>query len=167
MPPAVVCLAARTDPVGEGIAGQDFEEAVCAYYVDTPSDDEEGATAEAQVEDRLEDLELLFQEQLVALVEDAAEQQVLRKGKAVATNPSSLQDRPSIMVMGEDTEPAATRPDELITPQPEGGSRWFKQRMPRTGGTYGDSTQISRPEDSRPSSTLLASTSENAEEGTA
>ena len=39
--------------------------------------------------------------------------------------------------------------------------------MPRTGGAYGDSTQISRPEDSRPSPTLLASTSENTEEGTA
>ena len=56
----MVCLAARVDLVGEGIAGQDSEEAVCAYYVDTPSEDEEGATAEAQVADWLGDLELLF-----------------------------------------------------------------------------------------------------------
>ena len=52
---------------------QDSEEAVCAYYVDTPSKDEEGATAEVQVADRLGDLELLFQEQLTALAEDAAD----------------------------------------------------------------------------------------------
>ena len=88
----------------------------------------------------LTDLELLFQEQLAALAEDAAEQQVLRKGKAMATSPSLPQDRPSIMVLGEDTEPAPTRPDELITPQPKGESRWFVQRMPRIGSAIGDST---------------------------
>ena len=115
----------------------------------------------------LGDLELLFQEQLAVLAEDAAEQQVLRKGKAVATDPSSPQDHPSIMVLGEDTEPTPTRPDELITPQPEGGSRWFKQCMPHTGSTCGDSAQVSHPEDSRPSLTLPTSTSENAEEGIA
>ena len=115
----------------------------------------------------LADLELLFQEQLAALAEDATEQQLLRKGKAVAMDPSSPQDRPSIMVLGEDTEPAPTRPDELITPQPEGGSRWFVQRMTRTSGVYGDSTQIRRLEDSRPFPTFPASTSENVEEGTA
>ena len=64
----------------------------------------------------LADLELLFQVQLAALAEHATEQQVLRKGKAVATDPSSPQDRPLIMVLGEDTEPTPTRPDELITP---------------------------------------------------
>ena len=121
----MVCLAARASPAGKGIAGEESEEAVYAYYVDTPSDDEGGATAEAQVDASLVDLELLFQEQLVALAEDAAEQQVLRKGKAMAMDPSSPQDHPSIMVLGEDTELALTRPDELITPQPEGGSRWF------------------------------------------
>ena len=62
MPWLVICLEGRADPVGEGITGQDSEEAACAYYIDTPSEDEEGATAEAQVADRLEDLELLFQE---------------------------------------------------------------------------------------------------------
>ena len=39
--------------------------------------------------------------------------------------------------------------------------------MPCTGSAYGDSTQISHPEDNHPSPTLLARTSENAEEGTA
>ena len=56
----VICLEARADPVGEGITEQDSEEVACAYYVDTPSEDKEGATAEAQVADRLEDLGLLF-----------------------------------------------------------------------------------------------------------
>ena len=163
----MVCLAARADPVGEGIAGQDSKEAICAYYVDTPSEDEEGATAEAQVDDALEDLKLLFQEQLTALAEDIAEQQALRKGKAVATDPSPPQDHSSIMVLEEEAVAAPTRPDEFITPQPQGGFRWFMQHMPRTGSTYGDSTQISRPEDSYPPPALLVSTSENAEEGTA
>ena len=71
------------------------------------------------------------------------------------------------MVLEEEAEAAPPRPDELITPQPQGGSRWFVQRMPRTGSAYGDSTQISRPEDSHPSLTLPTSTSENTEEGTA
>ena len=69
----MVCLAARASPVGKGIVGEESEEAGCAYYVDTPLDDEEGAAAEALVDDMLEDLELLFQEQLVVLAEDAAE----------------------------------------------------------------------------------------------
>ena len=122
----MICLEARADPIGGGIARQDSEEAACAYYVDTPSEDEEGATAEAQVANRLEDLELLFQEQLAVFAVDAAEQHTLKKGKAVATDPSLPQDHPSIMVLGEDMEPAHTRLDELITLQPEGGSRWFK-----------------------------------------
>ena len=114
----------------------------------------------------LGDLELLFQEQLTASAEDAVEQQALRKGKAVATDPSLPQDHSSIMVLEEEPEAAPTRPNELITPQPEGRSRWFVQRMPRTSSTYGDSTHISRPEDSYPPSTLPTSTSKNAEEGT-
>ena len=60
-----------------------------------PSDDEDGATAEAQVDEALEDLELLFQEQLAALA--------LRKGKAVATDPFPPQDHSSIMVLEERT----------------------------------------------------------------
>ena len=60
----------------------------------------------------LGDLELLFQEQLTALAEDAAEQQALRKGKAVVTNPSPPQDHASIMVLGEETGATPTRPDE-------------------------------------------------------
>ena len=111
----MICLEARADPVGRGIVGQDSEEAICAYYVDTPSEDEEGVTAEAQVGDVLVDLELLFQEQLAVLAEDAAEQQALRKGKAVATDSSLPQDHSSIMVLEEEPEAAPTRPDELIT----------------------------------------------------
>ena len=118
----MVCLATRARPAGEGIARQESEEAVCAYYVDTPSDDEGSATVEALVDDMLRDLELLFQEQLMALAEDAAEQQVLRKGKAMVTDPSLPQDHPSIMVLEEEAEAAPTRPDELITPQPESRS---------------------------------------------
>ena len=129
-PPAVVHLTARASPAGEGIVGQESEEAVCAYYVDTLSDDEEGATVEALVDDMIRDLELLFQEQLTALAEDAAEQEALRKGKAVVMGPSPPQDRPSIMVLREETEAAPTRPDELITQQPRGGSRWYIQCIP-------------------------------------
>ena len=62
VPPAVICLAARADPTGEGIAGYESEEDVCAYYFNTPSDDEGGATAESLVDDVLLDLESLFQE---------------------------------------------------------------------------------------------------------
>ena len=103
----------------------------------------------------------------MALAEDAAEQQTLRKGKAVVTVLSPPRDHPSIMVLEEEAAATSTRPDELITPQPGGGSRWLKQRMPRMGSAYGDSTQISRLEYSHLSPTLPASTSENAEEGTA
>ena len=70
----MICLEARADPIGGGITRQDSEEAVCAYYIGTPSDDEGGATAEALVYDMLRDLELLFQKQLAVLAEDAAEQ---------------------------------------------------------------------------------------------
>ena len=73
-PQLAVQLTARCISIGEGAAEQESQEAISAYYVDLPSDEEEGATAEAQVDSLLEDLELLFQEQLVALAEDAAEQ---------------------------------------------------------------------------------------------
>ena len=111
----MICLEARAGPVGVGTARQDSEEVACAYYVDTPSEDEEGATAEAQVANKLEDLELLFQEQLAVLAEDVAEQHTLKKGKAVATDPSLLQHHPSVMVLEEELEAVITRPDELIT----------------------------------------------------
>ena len=77
------------------------------------------------MDDAIEGLELLFQEQLTALAEDAAEQQALRKGKAMAADPSPSRDHSSIMVLEEEPEAAPTRPDKLITPQLEGGSRWF------------------------------------------
>ena len=75
---------------------------------------------EAQEEDTLEDLELLFQEQLAVFVEDAVELDTARKGKAVVTDhiPAHLprqQDHPSIMVLEEIAIPSPTRPSELIT----------------------------------------------------
>ena len=88
IPQAVIQLIARGGPVGGGITKQESEEAINAYYVDSPSDDEEEAATVALIDDMLRDLELLFQEQLTALAEAAAEQQTLRKGKAVVTDPS-------------------------------------------------------------------------------
>ena len=140
IPRPVICLEARVGPVGTRIAGQDSEEVACAYYVDTPSEDEEGATAEALVANKLEDLELLFQEQLAVFAKDAAEQHTLKKGKAMATDPSLPQDHSPIMVIEEELEAASTRPDELITSQYEDGSRWFVRHMPCTSGTSGGST---------------------------
>ena len=69
----------------------------------------------------LGDLELLFQEQLTALAEDAAKQNALRKGKAVMidhnpTEPRQQQGYPSIMVLEESAPSPSTRPVELITP---------------------------------------------------
>ena len=64
---------------------------------------------------KLENLELLFQEQLTVFVEDVAEQHTLKKGKAVATDPSLPQDHSSIMVLEEELEVAPTRLDALIT----------------------------------------------------
>ena len=111
----VVHLAVRSEP-----------EATGAYYVDTPSDEEAGAAVEARVDSMMGDLELLFQEQLVSLAEDIAEYQAVRKGKAVAMDPSPQKDHASIMVLEEDSATAdPSRPDELITLQPQGGSRWF------------------------------------------
>ena len=82
------------------------------------------------------DLELLFQEQLKSLREDLAEHQAAMKGKAMATGPSSQKDHASIMVIEEDSAVVApTRPDELITLQPQDGSRWMVQYMPHSGNT--------------------------------
>ena len=57
----------------------------------------------------------------MSLAEDHAEYQTVRKGKAVATNPSPQKDYASIMVIEEDSAAQyPTRPDELITLQPGG-----------------------------------------------
>ena len=70
------------------------------------------------------------------------------------------------MVLEELATPPPTRPVELITPQPEGGSRWFIQCMPLIGNVAGGSSPTYLPEDNCQSSALPASTSENAEEDT-
>ena len=85
----MVQLIARGTHTGEGAAEQESQEAVSAYYVDLPLDDEEGAATEALLDSMLRDLELLFQEQLTALAEDAAEQHAVKEGKAIITDPSS------------------------------------------------------------------------------
>ena len=59
--------------------------AVGAYYLDFTPDEDEGAVVEALLDSQLGDLELLFQEQLTVLVEEAAEQHMLGKGKVVLT----------------------------------------------------------------------------------
>ena len=91
----------------------------------------------------LEDLELLFQEQLTALAEDAAKQQAMKKGKVVVTDPCHQQDHPSIMVL-EESEATPTRLVELITPQPGGGSRWYVQPKPhlKHGGGQKKNTDL-------------------------
>ena len=134
-------------------------EATGAYYVDSPSDEEGGAAVEAQVDFMMGDLELLFQEQLVLLVEDLVEYQAVKKGKAMATDPSLRKYHLSIMVLEEDSAATPTRPDELITLQPGDGFRWFVQHMPHSGSAASGSTQISRQSDILP-----ACTSENAED---
>ena len=76
---AVVHLAVGPEPEAHG-----------AYYIDSPSDEEEGAAVEAQVDSWMGDLELLYQEQLKLLAEDLAEHQTAeRKGKTVVTDPPS------------------------------------------------------------------------------
>ena len=115
------------------VAGLELE-APGAYYVDSPSNEEEGAAAEALVDLWMGDLELLFQEQLTSLAEDHVEYQTMRKGKAAATDPFPQKDHASIMVIEEDSAAAApTRPDELITLQPQDGSRWLVQHVPHSG----------------------------------
>ena len=55
----------------------------------------------------------------MSLAEDHAEYQAVRKGEAVATDPSLQKDHASIMVIEEDPAAVAlTKPDELITLQP-------------------------------------------------
>ena len=141
-------------------------EAVNAYYVDSPSDEEGGAAVEAHIDFVKGDLELLYREQLASLAEDLIEYQTVKKGKAVATDPSPQKDHPSIMVLEEDSAATPTRPDQLITPQPGGGSRWFVQHMSRLGNAASGNRQISHSEDSRQSDVPPASTSKDAEEET-
>ena len=70
----MVQLTTKGNHAGEGTTEQESDETINAYYVDSPSDDDEGAAAKALVNSMLRDLELLFQEQLTTLAEDAAEQ---------------------------------------------------------------------------------------------
>ena len=140
-----------------GLAVAQEPEVTVAYYIDSPLDEEKVAAVEAEVDFVMGDLEQLLQEQLVSLVEDIAEYQTARKGKAVVTDPSPQKDHASIMVLEEDLAAAATtRPDELITLQPGGGSIWFVQRMPHSGSVASGSTQISRLPDIFPASTSEA-----------
>ena len=111
-PQAVVHLAAEPEL-----------EVVSAYYVDSPSDEEGGVATEAQVDFMMRDLELLYREQLATLAEDFVKYQAVKKGKAVVTDPSLQKDHTSIMVLEEDLAATPTKPDELITLQPEDGSR--------------------------------------------
>ena len=68
------------------------------------------------------------------------------------------------MVLEESASSSSTRPVEFITPQPVGGSRWFVQRVPHASSTAGGSSPINQLKNYHQSSTLPASTSENAEE---
>ena len=75
-------------------------------------------------------------------------------------DPSPQKDHASIMVLEEDSAAAApTRPDELITLQLGGRSRWFVRHMPRSGSVACDSTLICRQPNILPACTL-----ENVEE---
>ena len=114
-PPAEAVIWVAYPPAVHLTVGPE-PEATTAYYVDSPSDEEGGATAEAQLDFMMGDLERLFQKQLVSLPEDIAEYQAVRKGKAVVMDPSPQKDHASIMVLEEDLAAVApTRPDELIT----------------------------------------------------
>ena len=67
------------------------------------------------------------------------------------------------MVLEESAASSPTRPVELITLQPSGGSRWFIQRMPHSGNVAGGSSPAYQLEDNRQSSALPTSTSEDTE----
>ena len=83
--PLIPLVAKVATPRGGNLKRQAYEPCN-AYLVNLAPDEEEGAVMEAQEEDTLEDLELLFQEQLVVFVEDAAELDTVRKGKVVVTD---------------------------------------------------------------------------------
>ena len=117
--PLIQLAAEAVAPRGENLERQAYEP-YNAYLVDLAPEEEEGADKEAQEEEMLEDLELLFQEQLAVFAEDAAELDTARKGKAVITDqvpahPPRQQDHSSIMVLEETVIPPPTRPFELIT----------------------------------------------------
>ena len=83
----------------------------------------------------------------MALAEDVAKQQAIRKGKVVITDyePTDSyqsQDHSAIMVL-EETGAAPSRPVELITPQPGGGSGWFIQHKPRLKQVGGQNNTLS------------------------
>ena len=127
-------MIARSVTPGGGVSEREAQEAINAYYVDLASDEEEGAAIEAQVDDMLNDLELLFQEKLATLAEDVAEHHWNCKGKVVIMEevPAACQgqqDHPSIMVL-EESKPASTKLEELISQQSVGGSRWYIQPKP-------------------------------------
>ena len=84
----VIQLTTGSTISGGGVTEHQAHESCGAYYVDLASNEEEGAIAEAQIDSLLGDLELLFREQLAALAKDVAEQQAVKKGKAVITDPS-------------------------------------------------------------------------------
>ena len=112
----------------------------------------------------MSDLELLYQEQLESIVEDLAQHQAAeRKGKAVVTDPPLRENHTSIMALeGNSGVPDSSRPDELITIQPEGGSSWLVQHMPHSGRiARGGSIQVNRQSDT-PSTSMLADSEEEA-----
>ena len=71
-PQPVIQLTAR-NTIPEGVTEHQAHELRGANYVELASDEKEGAIAEAHVDSLLGDLELLSQEQLAVLAEDAAE----------------------------------------------------------------------------------------------
>ena len=60
-------------------------EPVYEYYVDFSSDEEQGPEVESRIDCVLNDLEVLFQEQLAVLAKDAAKHHRKEKGKAIIT----------------------------------------------------------------------------------
>ena len=121
---------ARATAPGGGVTEHLAQESYSAYYVDLTFDEEDGVVIDAQIDSLLRDLELWFQEQLATLAEDGAEQNAIRKEKAVITDhehaePRQQQDHSTIMVLEESVASSPTRPVELITPQSGSRSRWF------------------------------------------
>lgn len=99
-------------------------EQVYGYYVDLASDEEQGAGAEARIDNIVNDLKVLFQEQLPLLAEDVVEQHRKEKGKAVVMEiepaPQQQPSQLSIMVL-EKMKLAPTNSTECITQEPTEG----------------------------------------------
>ena len=72
-PPIATVTLTAYSPAAAHPAGEPEPEPPIAYYVDSPSDEEQAAAVEAQVDFMMGDLEQLFQEQLVSLAKDIAE----------------------------------------------------------------------------------------------